>query len=219
MYEPYGRGTPAAHPARAARPARTPRGRIYVKRAALVMLAWVALLWVLEAVDQAGDNKLDTYAITPREFGELRDVVPASFMHFGWDHLSANTGPLLVLGFIAAVRGIGRFAGVVALIMLVSGLGVWLIAPAGSFTAGASGVVFGLFGYVVVRGFVDRRISDVLVGIVVALVYGSMLWGVLPTDDVVAQSISWQGHLFGLLGGVLAAFSFSDRRRMALRAG
>lgn len=216
MYEPYGRGTPAARPARAARP---PRGRIYVKRAAVVMLAWVALLWVLEAVDQAGDNKLDTYAITPRQLGELRDVIPASFMHFGWDHLSANTGPLLVLGFIAAMRGIGRFAGVVALVMLVSGLGVWLVSPAGSHTAGASGVVFGLFGYVVVRGFVDRRMADVLIGIVVALVYGSMVWGALPTDQVVEQSISWQCHLFGLVGGVLAAFYFSDRRRAGLRAG
>ncbi|WP_407566283.1 rhomboid family intramembrane serine protease [Streptomyces sp. 184] len=183
------------------------------------MLAWVALLWVLEAVDQAGDNKLDTYAITPRDFGELRDVIPASFMHFGWDHLSANTAPLLVLGFIAAARGIGRFVGVVAVITVVSGLGVWLIAPANTATAGASGVVFGLFGYVAVRGFVDRRMSDVLIGIVVALVYGSMLWGVLPTDEVVEQSISWQGHLFGLLGGVLAAFYFSDRRRGARGSG
>lgn len=215
MYEPYERGTPAAQPART----RPPRGRIYVMRAGVVMLAWVALLWVLEAVDQIGDNRLDTYAITPRDAGELRDVIPSAFMHFGWDHLSANTVPLLVLGFLAAMRGISRFVGVVAVIMLVSGLGVWLIAPANTATAGASGVVFGLFGYVAVRGFVDRRVSDVLVGVGVAVVYGSMLWGVLPTDEVVEQSISWQGHLFGLLGGVLAAFYFSDRRRGALRAG
>jgi membrane associated rhomboid family serine protease len=188
-------------------------------RAGVVMVAWVALLWVLEAVDQVGDNRLDTYAISPRELGELRDVIPASFMHFGWDHLSANSVPLLVLGFLAAMRGVTRFVGVVAVIMLVSGLGVWLIAPAHSATAGASGVVFGLFGYVAVRGFVDRRVSDVLVGVVVAFVYGSMLWGVLPTDEVVEQSISWQGHLFGLLGGVLAAFYFSDRRRGALQTG
>lgn len=218
MYEPYGRGTPAAQPGRPAR-ARTPRGRIYVMRAGVVMVAWVALLWVLEAVDQVGDNKLDTYAISPREFGELRDVIPASFMHFGWDHLSANSVPLLVLGFLAAMRGVSRFVGVVAVIMLVSGLGVWLTAPAHSATAGASGVVFGLFGYVAVRGFVDRRVVDVLVGVAVAFVYGSMLWGVLPTDEVVEQSISWQGHLFGLLGGVLAAFYFSDRRRGALQTG
>lgn len=146
-------------------------------------------------------------------------MIPASFMHFGWDHLSANTGPLLVLGFIAAMRGISRFVGVVAVIMLVSGLGVWLVSPAGTATAGASGVVFGLFGYVAVRGFVDRRMSDVLIGITVALVYGSMVWGALPTDQVLEQSISWQAHLFGLLGGVLAAFYFSDRRRGALQAG
>lgn len=196
---PYGTG-----PARPAAPARRERA----KAAALIVLAWVALLWLLEALDVASGHALDTYAVTPREIGELRDVVPAAFLHFGFGHLMANTVPLLILGFIAAVSGIRRFAGVVAVIILTSGLGVWLFAPAGTFTAGASGVVFGLFGYLLVRGFVDRRPTWVGIGLVVGVLYGSILWGALPTDS----GISWQGHLFGLLGGVLAAFLFREHR-------
>jgi len=173
-----------------------------------LIFGWVALLWVLEAVDQATGNALDTFGIEPRRAGELVDVVPSAFMHFGFEHLIANTLPLLILGFLAALRGVARFLAVAATIIVVSGLGVWLIAPTGSNTAGASGLIFGLFGYLVVRGFVDRRITDVALGTVVAFFYGSILWGVLPTDS----GISWQGHLFGLLGGILAARLTADRR-------
>ncbi|WP_262505083.1 rhomboid family intramembrane serine protease [Streptomyces sp. TRM68367] len=172
------------------------------------MVAWVALLWVLEAVDAASGHALDTFGVSPREAGELRDVVPSAFVHFGFDHLAANSVPLLVLGFLAALSGIRRCLAVVAVIMLVGGLGVWLTAPAHSTTAGASGVVFGLFGYLLLRGFVDRRVGDILVGLLVGAVYGSILWGVLPTTT----GVSWQGHLFGLLGGIAAAFAFRRSR-------
>ncbi|WP_455352578.1 rhomboid family intramembrane serine protease [Streptomyces sp. SYSU K217416] len=177
------------------------------------MAGWVALLWALEAIDTASGHALDQYGVSPRDIGELRDVVPSAFLHFGYDHVASNTGPLLILGFLTALSGIRRFAAVVAVIVLASGLGEWLTAPADSVSAGASGVVFGLFGYLLVRGFVDRRASDVVIGVLVAAVYGSsMLWGVLPGD----AEVSWQGHLFGLLGGVAAAFLF--RRRTALGA-
>lgn len=178
-----------------------------VRAAAGLMLAWVGLLWLLEGIDTATGHALDTFGIVPRETSELRDVVPAAFTHFGFDHVAANSLPLLVLGFLAALRGIRRFLGVAFVVILVSGLGVWLAAPAHTNTAGASGVVFGLFGYLLVRGFVDRRLLDIAVGLTVAVVYGSILWGVLPT----AQGVSWQGHLFGLLGGVAAAFLFRER--------
>ncbi|RII22150.1 Rhomboid protease GlpG [Streptomyces sp. YIM 130001] len=183
---------------------RPPSRRERAKAAAVVMTAWLALLWALELIDVASGHALDTFGISPREVGELRDVVPAAFMHFGFDHLSANSVPLFVLGFLAALSGIRRFAAVVAVIVLASGLGVWFTAPAYSTTAGASGVVFGLLGYLLVRGFVDRRIGDVVIGLLVGLVYGSLLWGVLPS----AAGVSWQGHLFGLVGGVAAAFLF-----------
>ncbi|MGY3680660.1 membrane associated rhomboid family serine protease [Streptomyces sp. TE33382] len=179
------------------------------RTAGALMAGWVALLWVLEGIDTATGHALDTYGVTPREPAELRDIVPSAFLHGGWDHVASNSVPLLVLGFIAALAGIRRFAAVVLTIIVVSGLGVWLTAPPDTVTLGASGVVFGLFGYLLVRGFVDRRPLDIVVGLVVAAVYGSLLWGVLPTDS----GISWQGHLFGLIGGVGAAFAFRRTRR------
>ncbi|GAA3188437.1 hypothetical protein GCM10010451_42400 [Streptomyces virens] len=196
-YESYGVGREVS---------RSRRGR--VRNAGVVMAGWVALLWVLEAVDAVSGHALDTFGVSPRQVSELRDVVPAAFVHFGFGHLAANSVPLLVLGFLAAVSGLRRFVAVVVLIVVVGGLGVWLTAPAYSTTGGASGVVFGLFGYLLVRGFVDRRAGDVAVGVAVAAVYGSLLWGVLPTD----AGVSWQGHLFGLLGGVAAAFAFRRPR-------
>jgi membrane associated rhomboid family serine protease len=175
--------------------------------AAQVILLWVALLWVLEAVDYATGHALDSFGIRPRRLDELVDVVPAAFMHFGFAHLTANTLPLLVLGFVAALRGVRRFLVVAFTVIVISGLGVWLTAPEHSNTAGASGLIFGLFGYLVARGFVDRRVGDVALGAVVVVLYGSILWGVLPT----ASGVSWQGHLFGLLGGVPAAFLTRSR--------
>ncbi|MFJ8767756.1 rhomboid family intramembrane serine protease [Streptomyces clavifer] len=179
--------------------------------AGAVMLAWVGLLWLLEGIDTMTGHSLDTYGISPREPSELLDVVPAAFLHSGWEHLASNSVPLLVLGFIAALAGIRRFAAVVLVVIVTGGLGVWLTAPPNTVTLGASGVVFGLFGYLLVRGFVDRRPLDIVVGLIIAAVYGSLLWGVLPTDS----GISWQGHLFGLVGGVAAAFVLRRPRRPA----
>jgi membrane associated rhomboid family serine protease len=181
--------------------------------AAVVMACWLALLWVLEVIDVVSGHALDTFGISPRELGELRDVVPAAFLHFGFAHLAANSVPLLVLGFLVALSGLRRLLAVAIVIILVSGLGVWLTAPENSTTAGASGVVFGLLGYLLIRGFVDRSVGDLVVGLLVGVVYGSVLWGVLPTST----GVSWQGHLFGLLGGVAAAFAFR-RPRGAARA-
>ncbi|MEV5126932.1 rhomboid family intramembrane serine protease [Streptomyces decoyicus] len=183
------------------------------KPAICLMLGWVALLWLLEVVDLATGGSLDTFGIQPREPAELIDVVPAAFLHFGFGHLAANTLPLLLLGFVAALRiGVHRLLAVVLLIILASGLGVWFTAAPDSNTAGASGVVFGLFGYLLVRGFIERKLLDIGIGLVVGVLYGSILWGALPTDS----GISWQGHLFGLIGGVLAAFAFRERPRGAL---
>lgn len=187
------------------------RGSDRAKAAAVLMLGWVALLWILEGLD-AATGALHTYGLSPRDLSELRDVLPMSFLHHGFDHVASNTIPLLILGFLAALSGIRRFAAVVLTIMLVGGLGVWLTAPDYSNTAGASVIVFGLLGYLLVRGFVDRSTLDIVTGLLVAMVYGSLLWGVLPTNT----AISWQGHLFGLLGGVLAAFLFRRRRAPAL---
>lgn len=180
------------------------------KAACWLMVGWVALLWLVELVDLATGHALDAYGITAREPDGLTGIPLAPFLHFGFDHVAANSVPLLVLGFVAALGGIGRFLAVCAAVILADGLGVWLVSPSDSVTAGASGLVFGLFGYLLLRGFVERQPLGVVVAVLIAAVWGSsILLGVLPTDS----GISWQGHLFGLLAGLAAAFAF--RRRPA----
>ncbi|MEU6380073.1 rhomboid family intramembrane serine protease [Streptomyces sp. NPDC046909] len=178
------------------------------RAAAKLMLGWVALLWLLELVDVASGHALDGLGIVPRTGSELIDVIPASFIHFGWGHVAANTVPLLVMGFLAALGGIRRFLAVSALIIVADGLGVWLIAPAHTNTAGASGLIFGLFGFLLVSGVVERRPLGILVGLLVGAVWGSsILMGLAPTQT----GVSWQGHLLGLIAGVAAAFVFRRR--------
>ncbi len=190
------------------------RGPGRLARAAIAVAAIVVVLWVVAGVDALDRHRLDTWGITPRMFSELPDILTAPFLHAGVGHLAANSVPLAVLGFLAALRGLAKFAAVSGLIIVVSGLGVWLTSPANTVTIGASGLVFGYLGYVLVRGFVDRRLADIVIGVVVALVYGSVLLGVLP----VQPGISWQGHLFGLVGGVLAAWLFRTRRPHSVTA-
>ncbi|MER5935084.1 rhomboid family intramembrane serine protease [Streptomyces sp. NPDC002054] len=170
--------------------------------AGFLMLGWVALLWLLETVNAATGYALHAYGITAREVDDLPSVLTAPFVHFGWDHVAANSIPLLVLGFLTALGGIRRFLLVCAVIIVADGLGVWLLSPSDSITAGASGLVFGLFGYLVVRGFVERRPTGIIVGLLVAAVWGgTILAGLGPGDS----GVSWQGHLIGLIAGAATA--------------
>ncbi|MER6951438.1 rhomboid family intramembrane serine protease [Nonomuraea sp. NPDC000554] len=170
--------------------------------ALLIMVAVVATMWIVEIFDYVLNGSLD------REFGivgldpdGLPGILFAPFLHVGFGHLMANSLPLFILGFLAALRGIGRFLSASLLIILIGGLGTWLTSP-GVITVGASGLVFGYFGYVLARGLFDRRPLDIVIGIGVAIAYYSILWGLLPNQ----QGISWQGHLFGLIGGVVSAW-------------
>ncbi len=187
------------------------------RAAAKLMVGWVVLLWLVEVVDVASGHALDRFGIVPREPAELIDVVPAAFVHFGFAHVAANSVPLLVMGFLAALGGLRRFLAACALIIVADGLGVWLISPAHTNTAGASGLIFGLFGFLLISGFVERRPLGVVAGLLLAAIWGgSILAGLAPTQS----GVSWQGHLVGLVAGVAAAFVL--RRRAAgpaLRAG
>ncbi len=190
-------------------PGDTPRRRTTSPlSAAALVVALVALLWMLEILDTVLGNRLDAGGISPRDPYELPDIATAPFLHAGFHHLAANTMPLLVLGFLAALRGVARFLWASAVVVGVSGMAVWLLAPPGTVTVGASGLIFGYFSYVVLRGFLDGNPLDIVLGIGVAFLYGSILWGVLPTR----ADVSWQGHLFGLVGGALAAWALRARR-------
>jgi membrane associated rhomboid family serine protease len=178
-----------------------PAGRT-LGMSALVMIGFLAVLWIIEAVDWVLPADLDQYGVIARDPRSLWGIVLAPLLHAGFGHLLANTVPLAVLGFLTAIRGLARFWLASAFIVLASGVGVWVFGPAQAVTVGASGLIFGYFGYVIGRGLFDRRMVDVLLGAGVAIVYGSILWGVLPAQP----GISWQGHLSGLIGGVLAAW-------------
>ncbi|TMQ89961.1 rhomboid family intramembrane serine protease [Actinomadura soli] len=159
-----------------------------------------AVMWVLELFDHASDGWFDRFGIQPRDVGDLPDIFTAPFMHGGFGHLMANTVPFVVLGFIAAARGFAKFLVVSLIIIVVGGLGVWFTSSAN--TLGSSILIFGFFGYLVGRGVFERRLVDIAIAIAVVALYGTMLFGVVPGE----AGISWQGHLFGLIGGVLGAW-------------
>ncbi|NUP02182.1 MAG: rhomboid family intramembrane serine protease [Nonomuraea sp.] len=179
----------------------------------VLVVAMLAVMWVLEGVDYVLGGSLDMYGIAGWDPDGLVGIFFAPFLHGGFGHLMANSVPLLILGFLAAVRDVRKFLWASLLIIVIGGLGTWVSSP-GVITIGASGLVFGYFGFVLARGVFDRRVVDILIGIGVGVAYYSILWGLLPNQ----QGISWQGHLFGLVGGVVAAWVLRRRKAVAAPA-
>lgn len=178
------------------------------RRALYVMVGILAVLWIIQILNVADHYHLTfSYGIRPRSAGSLPDILTAPFLHFSWAHIEGNSGPLFIFGFLAAYRGVRKFAGVTVLVILTSGLAAWFTESPGSVGAGASGVVFGYFGYIMVRGLFDRHAIDVLIGVVMALCFAYQFTVLLP-----AHGIGWQAHIGGLAGGILAGWVFRDRR-------
>lgn len=172
-------------------------------RAASLMVAFLALLWLIELVNAiSGRGLTGAGGIRARDPASLVDIVFSPFVHGNLEHLAGNALPLFSLGFIAAVPNLKRFLLMNLIVIVVGGFGVWLFSPANSISVGASGLVFGYFGYLLLRGIVDRRPVDVVVSIGVALAYGYLMWHSIGFG---VTNISWQGHLCGLVGGMLAA--------------
>jgi membrane associated rhomboid family serine protease len=177
-------------------------------RAFWVMVGVVGFIWAVQVINWADGYHLSVrYGIRPRDIGDLTGVITAPFLHLSWGHIEGNSGPLFIFGFLAAFRGVKKFLSLTVLIVLVSGLGAWLISSDGTVTAGASGVVFGYFGYVIVRGFFDRHRLDIAVGLVMALSFAYQFTVLLPH-----RGISWQGHLFGFVAGIAGGWLLRDRR-------
>ena len=178
------------------------------RKALFVMVGFIAIIWIVQIANWADHYQLTlSYGIRPRDAGSLPDILTAPFLHFSWAHIEGNSGPLFIFGFLAAYRGVTKFFGVTAVVILTSGLGAWLFESADSVGVGASGVVFGYFGYIMVRGFFDRHAIDMLIGAVMALCFAYQFSVLLPR-----QGIGWQAHIGGLAGGVLAGWIFRDRR-------
>lgn len=171
-----------------------------VKAQVVILGSFVAVMWAIEILDLVLGGSLDQYGILPRTMIGLRGILFAPFLHAGFAHLIANTIPFLTLGWMVMLRRTSDFFEVTAIVMVLGGLGTWLFGSPG-FHIGASGVIFGYLGFLLSRGYFERRFGSILFSIVVLFMYGGLLWGVFPTNPL----ISWQGHLFGFIGGVVSA--------------
>jgi membrane associated rhomboid family serine protease len=192
-----------------ARPTPTKAEKYQVQLQGLVLLGGIVLLmWLLELINTLDSNQLDNDGIWARSFGHIWGIFTAPFLHVSFAHLIANTIPFVFMGVIIALHGAKRLALVTLIVIVVGGLGTWLIAPSHSITVGASGLVFGYAAYLLVRGLFDRSVLEVLVGIVVGVVWG----GALLSSLVPHYGISWQGHVAGAVGGVVAAYLLRRER-------
>jgi membrane associated rhomboid family serine protease len=175
----------------------------HLKPRLALLLGIVGLMWLLEIIDTLFfGQRLNSLGIRPRDMAALSGIVLAPWLHAGFTHLIANTVPFAVLGGIILARSAREFLSVSLLVMLVSGLGIWLLGGGNTIHFGASAVVFGYFGYLLFRGIFERSLPSIFIAVAVAATYGSILLGVLPGQ----RGVSWEGHLFGFLGGVLAAW-------------
>lgn len=193
----------------------TPQRRALWLRSAITMAVIIAGLFLIEVVDWAIDYPLDSAGIIPRSTDGLDGILFAPMLHVDFAHLIANVIPGAVLGFLLLLSR--RFLVVTAAVWLISGFGVWLISPSNTITVGASGIVFGWLTYLLVRGLFNRDVWQILIGIVLFVLYGGILWGMLPSDG----SVSWQAHLCGAIGGVFIAWALAerDRRKRVTAAG
>jgi len=175
-----------------------------IKTRALVLALFIASIVMVSAADLFFGLGLRRYGIYPRDFGGLTGLLFAPWLHGSFWHLFANVGALAILGWFCLWPRISRFLLVTAGAMLGSGLVAWLFGGSRTVHLGASGIIFGYFGFLALRGWYERTFSALLVSLGVTFFYGGMVMGVLP----VQQGISWQCHLGGFLSGIALARSF-----------
>ncbi len=173
----------------------------------VLLVGMMGLMWGLEILDQVVlGGALDHYGIIPRRWIGLRGILLAPFLHAGFAHLLANTVPFFTLGWLVMLRRTRDFIWVTVIVTLLGGLGTWLIG-APSIHLGASILIFGYLGFLLLRGYFERRPGSILLSLLVVFVYGGLIWGVLPGR----AGISWEGHFSGLLAGIFAARLLANR--------
>ncbi|GAA5124115.1 rhomboid family intramembrane serine protease [Haloechinothrix salitolerans] len=182
-------------------------------KSATTMLLVLVVLWAVDVANALGDRRWNfEFGIVGRDPEHLLGIVTAPLLHANAEHLVANGSALFTLGLIAGLYGIWRFLGVVLVVVLLGGFVAWVFAPQGTVSVGASGIVFGLLGYLVARGLVERRPVDIVISLGVGVAFGYHIFsGVVPTEARVA----WWAHLTGFLAGIVAAWIFRRRRKTA----
>ncbi len=179
------------------------------RKAFFVMVAFIAIIWAVQIANWADHYAIDaSYGIIPRDVLRLPDIFLAPFLHASWTHIEGNSGPLFIFGFLAAYRGVWKFVGVTVLVAITSGLAVWFFQGGSGVTVGASGLVFGYFGYILARGLIDRNLIQALTAIIMGLSFAYLLTVAIPGTP----NVSWLAHLGGLIGGVAAGWIFRTRR-------
>ncbi|HIK27854.1 MAG: rhomboid family intramembrane serine protease [Oscillatoriaceae bacterium SKW80] len=180
-----------------------------LKTQAFILGGFIATFWILEIIDVFFlKGALNYYGIRPRNTHWLEGILFAPFLHGNFLHLAANTLPFVTLGWLVMLQETSDFLIVTGITALVSGLGVWLFGASNTIHIGASGLIFGYLGFLLLRGYFQRNFISILLSAIVGFFYGGLLWGMLP----LLPGISWQGHFFGFVGGVLAARMLSRRK-------
>jgi membrane associated rhomboid family serine protease len=174
----------------------------------------MALMWGLEIVDAILGQPTNAYGVRPRETDGLIGILLAPVLHGGFPHLIANTLPFAVLGFLTLLRGMRRFALATGFIVVFGGLGVWLFGGSNTSHIGASGLIFGYFGYLMALAIFERSLKSIVLAVFVGLFYGGMIFGVFPGTP----GVSWEGHMFGFLAGCGWAW-LENKRRSAVAPG
>ena len=170
----------------------------------------IGIFWILELMDVfLLNDRLNSFGIEPRTLSGLQGLIFAPFLHGGLGHLVANTVPFLTLGWLTMIQETSDFYIVSLVTMLVGGLGVWLFGATGSVHIGASILIFGYLGFLLLRGYFQKNIPSILLSVIVFFLYGGLVWGVLPSQP----GISWEGHLFGFLGGSIAAWMIAKEKK------
>lgn len=182
----------------------------------IILTSLVAIFWLLELIDVfLLDQRLNSFGLRPRTVAGLFGIALMPFLHGGLSHLTANTLPFLVLGGLVILRRMRDFFTVTLVTLLVTGLGLWLLGNGRTVYIGASGLVFGYFGFLLVRGYFDRNVQSIAIAIVVFLFYGGLLWGLVPHNH---PGVSWAAHFLGFIGGAVAARMVANgSRRRPLR--
>ncbi len=195
---------------RRAAPTAAQRGQTRASGFAL-LFGLLSLMWLVEIINTLDNNQLDYDGLYARNVGRLWGILTSPFIHGSFSHLFDNMIPFLFLGAIIALHGAARLATITAFVIVVGGVGTWLISPAGTPTIGASGLVFGYATYLLARGFFDRKLWELAIGGLVAVI-----WGVALISSLVPHAhISWQAHLCGGIAGILIAWILSRRDREA----
>jgi membrane associated rhomboid family serine protease len=185
----------------------TEQGRSLPQLAVRVVGGGLVLMWLVEVLDTfAFDDGLQVHGIEPRRVDGLEGVILAPLLHDGWAHIISNSIPFLVMGALVMTYGLRRWTTATVFITVTGGLATWLFARSGNHI-GASILVFGYFGFLLGMAWFERSIKSIGIAVVVAVIYGGLIWGALPTDS----GVSWEGHFFGGVAGVVAAGLIAGR--------